>query len=111
MLVVQNVHREAALPESARGYRRDTITLGWEERTHAHGRRVSDGGVEFGTSLSRGTVLRAGDCFVLDEARAVVRIVERPEAVFVIESPTPQEWGLYAYHIGNRHHPLMITAE
>jgi urease accessory protein len=99
------------LPESSRAYMRDTITLGWEDRLHAHGRRVSDGGVEFGTSLSRGTALRAGDCFVLDEARAVVRVVERPDPVFVVEPRTPQEWGLFAYHIGNRHHPLMIAAQ
>ena len=59
------------------------MTLGWEDRTHVHGRRRTDGGVEFGTSLPRGTVLRAGDCFVLDDERLVVAVVERPESVFV----------------------------
>jgi len=54
-------------------------------------------------------VLRAGDCFVLDDERRVVMVVERPEAVFVIEPRTPPEWALFAYHIGNRHQPLMIT--
>ena len=109
MIVIERVFREPELPEEARTYKRDTITLGWEERTHVHGRRRTDEGVEFGTSLPRGTVLRAGDCFVLDDARVAVSIVERPEPVFVIEPRSAPEWGLFAYHIGNRHQPLMIT--
>ena len=109
MIAIEQIYREDALPEAARGYVRDTITLGWEDRLHVHGRRRSDGGVEFATSLPRGTVLRGGDCLVVDEARTLVAVVERPEPVFVIEPRTSQEWGLFAYHIGNRHQPLMIT--
>jgi urease accessory protein len=74
-----------------------------------HARRRSDAGVEFALALPRGSVLRAGDCFVLDEERTVVTVVERPEPVFVIEPRSAQEWALYAYHIGNRHQPIMIT--
>jgi len=107
--VVERVYREGDLPSSAGAYARDTVTLGWEDRTHVHGRRRTDGGVEFGTSLPRGTVLRAGDLFVLDPDRLVVAIVERPESVFVVEPTTAAEWGLFAYHIGNRHQPLMVT--
>jgi urease accessory protein len=109
VIVVDQVFRERELPETARGYARDTITLGWEDRTHVHGRRRTEGGVEFGTALPRGTVLRAGDCFVLDDERRVVMVVERPESVFVIEPRTAPEWALFAYHIGNRHQPVMIT--
>ena len=86
--VADRIYRETELPESCAGYARDTITLGWEERQKAHGRRRSDGGVEFGTSLSRGMLLRAGHCLVLDPPRLVVDIVERPEPVFVIEPQT-----------------------
>jgi urease accessory protein len=107
--VVERVHTSSELPESARGFARDTVTLGWEDRTHVHGRRRTDGGVEFGTSLPRGTALRGGDCLVLDAERLVVSVVERDEPVFVIEPRTAHEWGLFAYHIGNRHQPLMIT--
>jgi urease accessory protein len=107
--VIEGTHHEDSLPEAARGYALDTITLGWEDRVHVHGRRRSDGGVEFGTALPRGTILRQGDCLVVDAARTVVTVVERPEPVFVIEPRTQQEWGLFAYHIGNRHQPLMIA--
>ena len=109
MLVIDRLYRDGDLPAAAGAYARDTITLGWEDRRHAHGRRTSDGGMEFGAALPRGTLLRGGDCFVHDEGRTVIVVVERPEPVFVIVPDTPQEWGLFAYHIGNRHQPLMIT--
>jgi urease accessory protein len=109
MIVVERVSRESELPDNTREYARDTVTLGWEDRTHVHGRRRTAGGVEFGTSLPRGTVLRGGDCFIVDQSRLVIAIVERPEPVFVIEPRSAPEWALFAYHIGNRHQPIMIT--
>jgi len=109
MVVIERVYRASELPEAMRAYVKDTVTLGWEDRTHAHGRRRTDSGLEFGTSLPRGTVLRDGDCFVIDNPPTVVCIVERPEPVFVIEPRSAPEWALYAYHIGNRHQPVMIT--
>ena len=108
MTIVERIHRDP-LSDDVRSYERDTVTLGWDDRTHVHGRRRTDGGVEFGTSLPRGTVLRAGDLLVLDAEQLVVAVVERPEPVFVVEPRTPSEWGLFAYHIGNRHQPLMVT--
>jgi urease accessory protein UreE len=108
--IVRDIHRADALPERARAYGRDLITLGWEERLKARGRRRSDGGLEFGTTLPRGTTLCAGDSFVFDEQAIVVTVAERLERVFVVEPPTPVEWGLFAYCIGNSHQPLMLTA-
>ena len=109
MTVVERTWQAGELPGAARDFARDTVTLGWEDRTHAHGRRRTDGGVDFGTSLPRGSVLRAGDLLVLDEEHLIVAVVERHEAVFVIEPGAASEWALFAYHIGNRHQPLMIT--
>ncbi len=108
-MVVEQIHREDALPPMARGYARDTITLRWDDRLRVRGRRRSDGGIAFGLSLPRGTILRGGDCLVLEEVKIVVVVIERPEPVFLIEPRAPQEWALYAYHLGNRHQPLMIT--
>jgi urease accessory protein len=109
LIVIEKIHREDALPATTRSYTRDKLTLGWDDRLRVHGRRRSDGGLPFGLFLPRGTILRDGDCLVLDEMKTVVVVVERPEPVFVIQPRTPQEWGLFAYHIGNRHQPLMIT--
>jgi urease accessory protein len=109
MAVIERVYREGDLPATTRGYGRDTVTLGWEERTRAHALRRSDNGVEFGTSLPRGTVLHDGDCLVLDDERLVVAVAERLEPVLLVEPRSASEWALFAYHIGNRHQPLMIT--
>ena len=103
MTIVQQIFKESELPAGSRTWARDTVTLGWQDRTHAHGRRLTDGGVEFGTSLPRGTVLRAGDCFLLDANCLVVFFRERAEPVFVIEPRTQPEWALFAYHIGQQH--------
>ncbi len=111
MTIVERVFKETDLPESSRAFARDTVTLGWEDRTYVHGRRRTDGGVEFGTSLPRGSVLRAGDRFVLDAEQLIVDVVERAEPVFVVEPRSAPEWALFAYHIGNRHQPVMITEQ
>jgi urease accessory protein len=111
MTIIERVYRERELPEPVRGFGRDTVTLGWEERSRAHALRRTDNGVEFGTSLPRGTVLRGGDCLVLDDERLVVAVAERLEQVFLVEPRSASEWALFAYHIGNRHQPLMITDE
>ena len=109
MTIVDRVHREPDLATAHRSLPRDTVTLGWEERLRAHAARRTDGGVEFGLSLPRGTMLADGDWLVLDAEQLLVRVVARAEAVFVIEPRTPQEFALFAYHIGNRHQPLMIA--
>jgi urease accessory protein len=106
---VRTTYRAGALPDAARAYASDTVMLGWEERLRGRARRRSDGGLEFGTALDRGTVLRAGDCFVLDQLATVVAVVERPEPVLVITPRTSAEWALFAYHIGNCHQPVMLT--
>ena len=60
----------------AGGYRRDTITLGWEERLKARGRRRADGGFEFGTTLAARHDPARRRLFVLDEAAIVVVVAE-----------------------------------
>jgi urease accessory protein len=107
--VVDTVLRSDTLPPAARAFARDTISLGWEDRVRTRGRRQSDHGVFFGTALPRGTVLRGGDCLVIEECRLVVEVVERAEPVFVISATTPVEWALFAYQVGNGHQPLMVS--
>lgn len=107
--VAKEIYQSDALPGAALRYARDTVTLGWEDRVKGRARRRSDLGFEFATTLARGTVLRKGDCFVFDGPRLVVCVMERPEPVFVIRPKTRRECGLFAYHIGNSHQPVMIA--
>jgi urease accessory protein len=99
------------LPERAQAYARDTITLGWEDRLRTRGRRFSDEGLAFATTLARGTVLRAGDWLVVDDHQVAIEVIELAEPVLVVEPATPQAWGLFGYLIGNSHQPVMITLQ
>jgi len=88
MTIVERVFKETDLPESSRAFARDTVTLGWEDRTYVHGRRRTDGGVEFGTSLPRGSVLRS---FVLNHSvhhRAQLGVYLR-----MLDVPVPAMYG------------------
>jgi len=107
--VAKTIFRLDTLAAPARGYPQDAVTLGWEERLRARARRRSDGGFEFATTLPRGTVLRSEDCFVFESPQIVVRVVELDEPMLVVRPSTNREWGLFAYHIGNSHQPMMIT--
>ncbi len=108
MTIVEQVRSILKLGLEYSAYKRDTITLAWEDRREGHGRRRSDSGIEFAISLPEATVLRHGDCFVLDPEKAVVAVQEAVQPVFVIRPKTSQEWAYYAYHVGNRHQSVMI---
>jgi len=108
MTIVEQVRPILALGSEYSSYRRDTITLAWEDRRQGHGRRRSDLGIEFAISLPGGTVLKNGDCFVLDPEKAIIAVQEAVQPVYVIRPKTLQEWAYYAYHVGNRHQSVMI---
>src|SRR5687768_2689818 len=90
------IHHGSDPPAHALGYTRDSITLAWEDRLRGRGRRRSDGGLEFATALPRGTVLGAGDWLMVHDRRTAVAVIEREEAVFIIEPASAAEWGRYA---------------
>ena len=108
MTVFEHITRAADIDTRYENYYHDTLTLKWEERRQGHGRRRSDGGLEFAVSLPNGTVLKEGDCMILEPERTIIRIQEVPEPVYVVRPKTPQEWAYYAYHVGNRHQQVMI---
>jgi urease accessory protein len=109
--VAKTTVRLDTLTAPMRSYPQDTVTLGWEERLRARARRRSDGGFEFAMALPRGTILCADDCFVFEGHRIVIRVVELDEPMLVVRPAGPREWGLFAYHIGNSHQPMMITED
>jgi urease accessory protein UreE len=104
MTVVEKIQSAAEADAAYAGYRRDMLTLTFEDRRQGHGKRQSDGGIEFAISLPTGTVLKGGDCLVLEQEQTIVAVREAPEAVY----KTPQEWAYYAYHVGNRHQQVTI---
>jgi urease accessory protein len=109
--VADAIFRIERLPAALVTAPRDRIALGWEERTKTRARLRSEGGVEFGTALPRGSVLREGDCLALENPPLVVVIHELPEPVYVLRPSSAEEWALWGYHLGNSHQPLMIAAD
>ena len=111
MTVIETVTPGSDLGPQCAGFRRDTITLTWEDRRRGHGRRRSDSGTEFAISLPNGTILKGGDCLLLTGANTIIEVREAPEPVYVIHPKTPQEWAYFAYHVGNRHQQVMIGSD
>ena len=110
LTVVEQVIAAEKIEAQYESYNRDTLTLTWDDRRQGHGRRRSDGGVEFAISLPNGTVLKGDDCMILETERTVVKVVEAPEPVYVVRPQSSYEWAYYAYHVGNRHQQVMIGA-
>lgn len=108
MTIVEKILSPADVKKNFEGYRRDTLTLTFEDRRQGHGRRRSDSGIEFAISLPSGALLKGGDCMVLEPERTIVQVQEATEAVYIVRPHTPQEWAYYAYHVGNRHQQVMI---
>ena len=108
MTLIEQIYSVADLGHRYSSYRQDTLTLPWEERRQGHGKRRSDAGLEFAVSLPGGTVLKGGDCMILEPEQTIVMVQEVPEAVYILRPKTPQEWAYIAYQVGNRHQQVMI---
>ncbi|KQT69964.1 MULTISPECIES: urease accessory protein UreE [unclassified Aureimonas] len=88
----------------------DTITL---DETQRHRRRmamVSDGGIAFLLDLPETLRLGEGDGLVLDDGR-VLRVVARPEPLYVVRGQNATHLLTLAWHLGNRHHAAQIFAD
>ncbi len=108
MTIVEKIIRAADIGSEFDSYGRDTLTLTWQDRRQGHGRRQSDGGLAFAISLPHSTVLKGGDCMILEQERTIVKVNEATEPVYIVRPKTPQDWAYFAYHVGNRHQEVMI---
>ena len=108
MNIVEQLTQPAEIGAKYDNYTRDTLTVKWDERRQGHGKRRSDSGLEFAISLPGGTILKEGDCMVLEPERTIVRVREAAEPVYIVRPRTTREWAYYSYHVGNRHQEVMI---
>ncbi|MGE0747918.1 MAG: urease accessory protein UreE [Rhodospirillales bacterium] len=90
--------------------RRDTITLGFEDRFRRRIRLVADGGLEFLLDLSDAAVMRAGDGLRLDDG-GIVAVAAADEALVEIAAGSPGVLARLAWHLGNRHLPAEIAGD
>jgi len=108
MTVVERIIKVSDIGSQYADYREDTLTLKWEERQQGHGRRRSDAGLEFAISIPGGTILKSGDCMILEPERTIIKVMEALEPVYIVRPKAAQDWAYYAYHVGNRHQEVMI---
>lgn len=86
-----------------------TLALTAEERTKSRHRFETEDGQTVFLRLPRGTMLRDKDILRSDDS-TLVRVRAKPEPVMTIAAQTPLLLLRAAYHLGNRHVPLEITA-
>ncbi len=86
-----------------------TLTLPFDVRQKSRFRATLDDGREAGVILARGAVLREGDCLRAEQGD-VVMIKAAQETVSTVYVSDALLLARAAYHLGNRHVPLQITA-
>jgi urease accessory protein len=86
-----------------------TFALTAEERTRSRHRFETKDGIVF-LRLPRGTVLHDADILEDETNSNLVRIAAKPELVLTVTAQTPVLLLQAAYHLGNRHVPVEITA-
>src|SRR3989454_7755791 len=62
MTVVEQIVPVEDISPRYEGYRRETLTLTWEERRQGHGKRLPEAGICFPAFLPGGTGLPGGGC-------------------------------------------------
>jgi urease accessory protein len=87
-----------------------TLGLTAEERTRSRHRFTTAEGEIVHLQLPRGTVLQDGDLLRSEPDGRVVRVMAQPEPVLTATAESSLALLQAAYHLGNRHVPLEITA-
>lgn len=85
------------------------LSLTAEERTRSRLHCKTDEGEAIYLQLPRGTVLQEGDWLQSNHGH-LLQILAKPEPVLTVKAQFPLALLQAAYHLGNRHVPLEITA-
>jgi urease accessory protein len=80
------------------------------ERTRSRHRFVTEDDTPVYLQLPRGTTLQDGDMLASETGAILVKIMAKPEPVLTITSDRKIDLLRAAYHLGNRHVSLEITA-
>lgn len=86
-----------------------TLSLPIDQRIKSRLKVTLDDGQEAGLFLPRGQVLRNGDLLQSTEG-LVIQVHAAPEKVSTVHAEDAHSLARVAYHLGNRHVPLQITA-
>lgn len=92
----------------AEGTRFDTLQLTFDTRQKSRFRATLNNGTDIGADLPRTGILRSG-AFIATEQGDILRIDAKPERLMQVVAQTDFDLLKAAYHLGNRHVPLMLT--
>ncbi|WP_072394171.1 urease accessory protein UreE [Hyphomicrobium sp. CS1GBMeth3] len=106
--MIRAVRRE---PQGARhGLIEDEVTLGFDGRFRRRIALTGAKGLQFLLDLPQVERLRNGDALVLEDGRRV-RVIAAPEPLAEITAPSADALVRIAWHLGNRHLPVMLAEE
>ncbi|MDC5552044.1 ureE [Acinetobacter baumannii] len=86
----------------------ETVELTFDIRQKSRFRAALASGVDIGADLPRTGILRSGS-YIATQEGDVLRIDAKPERLMKVTAQTEFDLLKAAYHLGNRHVPLMLT--
>jgi urease accessory protein len=86
----------------------ETVELTFDTRQKSRFRATLKNGTDIGADLPRTGILRSGS-FIATVEGSILRVDAKPERLMQVIAPTAFDLLKAAYHLGNRHVPLMLT--
>ncbi|EXI18380.1 urease accessory protein ureE [Acinetobacter sp. 723929] len=86
----------------------ETVELTFDPRQKSRFRAALASGIDIGADLPRTGILRSGS-YIATQEGDVLRVDAKPERLMQVTSQTDFDLLKAAYHLGNRHVPLMLT--
>ncbi|HAV2837928.1 urease accessory protein UreE [Acinetobacter baumannii] len=86
----------------------ETVELTFDTRQKSCFRAALASGVDIGADLPRTGILRSGS-YIATQEGDVLRVDAKPERLMKVTAQTEFDLLKAAYHLGNRHVPLMLT--
>ncbi|MEO9301816.1 urease accessory protein UreE [Acinetobacter pittii] len=86
----------------------ETVELTFDTRQKSRFRAALASGVDIGADLPRTGILRSGS-YIATQEGDVLRVDAKPERLMRVTAQTDFDLLKAAYHLGNRHVPLMLT--
>ncbi|MEB3767771.1 urease accessory protein UreE [Acinetobacter sp. MD2] len=96
------------LDEIASNQHFETVALTFDTRQKSRFRATLANGTDIGADLPRTGILRSGS-FIATREGDILRVDAKPEQLMQVTAKTDFELLKAAYHLGNRHVPLMLT--
>ena len=86
----------------------DVVELSFDTRQKSRFRATLNNGTDIGADLPRTGILRSGS-FIATPNGEILRVDAKAERLMCVTAPTQFDLLKAAYHLGNRHVPLMLT--